>query len=84
MLNLFDEIDGRLTRCTLHCPDLGPRILGVQKHVKYALNNEDRVDWQQMARDTLGTMTALMVVHPELWEDLEGVVQKLKDEIGQS
>lgn len=83
MLNLFDEINGRLTRCILHCPDLEPKIMSIQKHVRYALNNEDRVDWNQMAKDTLGKMTALMVIHSELWEDLEPVVTRLKDEIGQ-
>ena len=81
MLDLFDEIDGRLARAMIHCPDLYLKILSIKKHVIYALNHPEQADLRQIAKDTLGKITALMVMHHELLDDLHPVVDKLKNEL---
>ena len=79
METLFDEIEWALKKATIHCPDLQLKIWGVQKHVSYALNHSEQVDWSEVGKEVLGKLTALMVVHHELWDDLQPVEEKLRD-----
>ncbi|HJS82614.1 MAG TPA: hypothetical protein VJ742_07230 [Nitrososphaera sp.] len=82
MLNLLDEIDGRLTGMTIRWPELRPEMLKIQKHVKYALNNDKITDLRQYLTDTRGRMTAAMVRFPELQEYFRPLTEKITKELG--
>jgi hypothetical protein len=83
MLNLFDEIDSRLTGVTIRWPDAWPITSKIQKHVKYALNNDKTTDLVKYLKDTRGRLTAAMVNHPELQEYFRPLTEKIDKELGE-
>jgi hypothetical protein len=75
ILNLLDQIDGRLTRLTIGYPAALPEIWKVQKHVRYALNNPQAVDLEKYIEKARGRMTALAVNYPDFAEHLLPILQ---------
>lgn len=83
--NLLDEIDGRLTRLTLHHADTRLFVWGLQKHIKHALAHPNEIDVPKFLRETRGKATAMGVKYPNLAEHFFPIVQKIAEyESGES
>ncbi len=82
MLDLLDEIDGRLTGVTIRWPEAWGLVWSIQKHVRFALYNDKQVDMKESLDKTRGRMSALIVNHPEFHEYLFPLVEKINKEIG--
>lgn len=77
--NLLDEIDGRLTRLTLHHSDTRLFVWSLQKHIRHALQNPTQVDQPKFLREMKGKATAMAVKYPNLSEHFFPVVQKISE-----
>lgn len=79
---LFDEIDGRMTRVTIGWPETWGLVWKQQKHVRYALNNPEKVDEKKIVTDTRGWLIARMVEYPQLDEHFRPIVNKINETLG--
>jgi hypothetical protein len=75
-ISWLDEANGRLTRVVIGFPDAWGEIEKIQKHVRYALNNEKTTDLKQYVKDARGRMTAAMVKYPEFEEHFRPILAK--------
>lgn len=74
----MDEVDGRLTRTKIALPDMALFIQSLQKHIKYALNNPNKVDQPKLLRKSKGWLTAVSVKYPTFREHFMPIVEKIK------
>jgi hypothetical protein len=75
-LDWLDEASGRLTRVVIGYPASWGELEKIQKHIRYALNNDKTTDLHQYVKDTRGRMTAMMVKYPEFEEHFRPVLEK--------
>lgn len=83
MFDLLEEIDARLTTLVIGWPAAEPLIRGIQKHVKYGLNNPEKVDAHSLLQHTRGMMFAAMVNVPEFEDLLRPLAEKIDKELGE-
>ena len=77
MVNLLDEIDGRLFRMQLGYPSASLELLKIQKHIRYALQNPNEVNLPEYVERARGQMTAMMVRYPDFVEHFKPIVDKI-------
>lgn len=77
--NLLDEVDGRLTRLTLHHADTRLFVWSIQKHIRHALLNPTQVDQPKFLREMKGKATAMGVKYPNLAEHFFPIMQKISE-----
>ncbi len=82
MLDLLDEVDGRMTRAVIGWPAIKNYVWAQQKHVKHALNHHEQVDMHEVLEQTRGWMISSMVNYPDLDEHFRPIVNKINDELG--
>ena len=80
MLELFDEMDGRLKGILLRFPDSYEIIRPIQKHVQHALINPS-VNYEKYLNQTRGRCMAAAVNYPELEDRLLAIVEKIDQEL---
>lgn len=84
VLDLLDQIDGRLTRLTIGYPAAQPEVWKVQKHVRYALHNPKVVDLHKYAEQARGRMAVLAITYPDFTEHLKPILDLISREQGLS
>jgi hypothetical protein len=82
MLDLLDEVDGRLTGVLIRWPDAFDIVWPIQKHVRFALFNDKQVDLKEYLEKTRGRLTAAMVNYPEMQEYFTPLTEKIEKELG--
>lgn len=83
VIDLWDEINGRLTAVAVKHPGTEKFLLSFQKHVRYALNNPSKADHPKLMRKGRDWLTMVMWKHPQFRDDFQKMVEaidKFKEE----